>query len=470
VSNHIAPPSEKLTRPQMCAYGLGLISHQFGNVGLASLAMPIFNVEMGLSPALVGGLLMASRFMDAFTDPVMGVISDNTRTRWGRRRPYLAIGSVLCALLYPLIWLANPHWASSTIAIYFFTTSILFFLAHTTLSVPYLSLGFELTNNYEERTRLQAWRSYFNTATMLLIGWFYYFCELPVWGGAVEGARVLGFLVGIAILVFGLVPALFLRENNYAFVQHHKREPFLPAAKQAFSNKPFLLVTGIIMTLGIGTGVSSSLGFYLSVYYLYGGDKVAAAVLMGWGPLVGAAVALISAPLIAAYAKRTDKTTALRECLILSIMGACSTWFLCTPKMPYLSLVATVPLSLGGNAFWILVNSMKADICDWDEMKSGRRREGIYGALGGWMQKCSGSLTYLISGLVLQWSGFNAAAQGAQTDHAIMGIRLGVALIPVLFLVPCLVLLWFYPITRRGAEEMHQSLKERRKTVPAWTP
>ncbi|MEI6491291.1 MAG: MFS transporter [Verrucomicrobiota bacterium] len=455
--------SDKLTRRAMCAYGTGLVSHQFGHVGLGMLAMPIFNVEMGLSPALVGGLLMVARFIDAFTDPVMGAISDNTRTRWGRRRPYLALGAVLSATLYPLIWLAGSQWSPTVLSIYFCTTSIMFYLAHTIYSVPYLSLGFELTNNYDERTRLQAWRSYFNTAVMLLIGWFYFFCQMPVWGGPVQGARVLGFLVGVGILVFGMVPALFLREVNYSFVQHQEREPFLPAAKQAFSNKPFLVVMGIIVTLIIGSQTAGALGFYLNVYYLYGGNKLAAGALLGVGQLVGAGVGFASAPMIAAYAKRTDKITALQACLVIGLIGAVGSWFLFTPSMPYLSLVAMMLLSLGGNAFWILVNSMKADVCDWDEMTSGRRREGLYGALGNWMQKGATSVTYLAAGLVLQWTGFNAAAEGAQTSGAINGMRLGFALIPVVFLVPCLILLRFYPITKSKAKEMQEHLKNCRQ-------
>jgi GPH family glycoside/pentoside/hexuronide:cation symporter len=451
--------SEKLTRRSMCAYGIGLVSHQFGHVGLGMLAMPIFNVEMGLSPALVGGLLMVARCLDAFTDPVMGAISDNTRTRWGRRRPYLALGALLSAFLYPMIWLGSSQWSPMVLAIYFCTTSILFYLAHTVFSVPYLSLGYELTNNYDERTRLQAWRSYFNTAVMLLIGWFYYFCQMPVFGGPVQGARVLGFLVGVGILVFGLVPAIFLREINYSFVQHQEKERFFLVAKQAFSNKPFLILLGIIVTLIIGTQTAGALGFYLNVYHLYGGDKLAAGALIGVGTLVGAGASFASAPMIAAYAKRTDKTTALQACLIMSIIGAISSWFLYTPMMPYLSLVPLVFLSLGGNAFWILVNSMKADVCDWDEMTSGRRREGIYGALGNWMQKSATSVTYFAAGLVLQFTGFNAAVQGAQTPEAINGMRLGFALIPVVFLLPCLWLLKFYPITKAKALEIQEQLR-----------
>ena len=443
----------------MCAYGIGLVSHQFGHVGLGMLAMPIFNVEMGLSPALVGGLLMVARIIDAFTDPVMGAISDNTRTRWGRRRPYLALGALLSALLYPLIWLAGPHWSPTMLSIYFCTTAILFYLAHTIFSVPYLSLGFELTNNYNERTRLQAWRSYFNTAVTLLIGWFYYFCQMPVWGGPVEGARVLGFLVGVGILIFGLVPAIFLREANYSFVQYHRREAFLPAAKQVFKNKPFLVVMGIIVTLIIGTQTAGALGFYLNVYFLYGGNKLAAGALLGVGQLVAAGVGFASAPLIAAYAKRTDKIDALRACLIVSLIGAVGSWFLFKPDMPYLSLVAMMLLSSGGNAFWILVNSMKADVCDWDEMHSGRRREGLYGALGNWMQKGATSVTYFAAGLLLQWTGFNALVEGAQTPEAINGMRLGFALIPVVFLLPCLWLLKFYPITKEKALEVQEQLR-----------
>jgi GPH family glycoside/pentoside/hexuronide:cation symporter len=439
-----------------------LISHQFGHVGLATLAMPIFNVELGVAPAVVGGILMAARLLDAFSDPVMGFISDNTRTRWGRRRPYLALGALLCAILYPLIWMAGDDWSQTAKAWYFGILTLIFFQAHTVFSVPYLSLAFELTNDYTERTRLQAWRAMFNTAALLVIGWFFYFCQLPVWGSAVQGAAVLGWVVGAAILLFGLVPAFFLREVNYAFVQHQKKQSFWKSAREVFRNKPFLILMGIIIALNVGVQTAGSLGFYLNVYYLYDGDKLSAGKLIGISQIVAAIVGFASAPLIAAYARRRDKTVALRDCMLLSLLGAASSWFLFLPSLPYLSLVPLLLLGLGGNAFWILVNSMKADICDWDELSSGERREGLYGALGNWLQKSAISLTYLFAGVLLQMTGFDAALGSEQTEASITGMRLGYAILPVVFLVPCLLMLRRYPINQKVAEDMQATLQTRR--------
>lgn len=460
-----ADKKSRLTRRELCAYGSGLISHQFGHVGLATLAMPIFNIEVGLAPALVGAVLMAARLLDAFSDPLMGFISDNTRSRWGRRRPYLFLGAILCALLYPLIWLPGKDWSPLAAGCYFAVMTLIFFQAHTIYSVPYLSLAFELTDDYSERTRLQAWRSVFNTAVLLLIGWFYYFCQMPVWGGALEGARVLGVLTAIGILVFGLIPFFALREVNYGFVKFQKKQTFLESAKAVFRNKPFLILTTIIITLNIGVQTAGSLGFYLNVYYLYDGDKLAAGALIGVAQFAGAVVGFVSAPLISAYARWRDKSIALRDCMILSLIGALSSWFLYTPSMPYLSIVPVILLGVGGTAFWILVNSMKADICDWDEMTSGERREGVYGAFGNWLQKSATSFTFLFAGLILQWTGFDAAAGGEQSSTTILSLRLGYAALPALFLLPTLWLLTKYPINNKIAKEMRITLESRRLKV-----
>jgi len=229
--------------------------------------------------------------------------------------------------------------------------------------------------------------------------------------------------VGLATLAM----PIFLKERNYTFVSKQAKQPFLPAAKDAFRNKPFLLVVGIIMTLIVGTQTAGALAYYINAYYLYDGNKLAAGALLGVAQLVSAA-----------------------------------SWFLFIPSLPYLSLIPVTLMGLGGNAFWILINSMKADICDWDELKSRKHREGIYGALGNWMQKVATSFTYLISGLILQRTGFDAAAQGHQTSAAILGIRIGYAGLPVLFPLPCLWLLAKYPINQKIAREMQSTLKARR--------
>src|SRR5882724_9208899 len=130
---------------ELCAYGAGIIGYQYPHMGLAQLAMPLFNVGLGLAPTVVGGVLMIGRLWDAATNPLMGAISDNTRTRWGRRRPYLFVGAIACGLIYPLVWLAPRGWSDTALVAYLLASTLLLYTAFAVFSVPYMALGLELS-------------------------------------------------------------------------------------------------------------------------------------------------------------------------------------------------------------------------------------------------------------------------------------------------------------------------------------
>src|SRR2546423_4048716 len=112
---------------ELCAYGAGIIGYQYPHMGLAQLAMPLFNVGLGLAPAVVGAVLMIGRLWDAAINPLMGAISDNTRSRWGRRRPFLFLGALLCGLIYPLVWLAPRGWPDTGLVAYLLASTLLLY-------------------------------------------------------------------------------------------------------------------------------------------------------------------------------------------------------------------------------------------------------------------------------------------------------------------------------------------------------
>mgnify|MGYP001606957988 FL=1 len=155
-------PKDQLKAGELSAYGAGIIGYQYPHMSLAQLAMPLFNVGLGLAPAVVGGILMVGRLWDAAINPLMGVISDNTRTRWGRRRPYLFVGAILTGVIYPLVWLAPRGWSETALVTYLLATTLLLYTAFAVYSVPYMALGLELSPDYNDRTRVQVWRTLVN--------------------------------------------------------------------------------------------------------------------------------------------------------------------------------------------------------------------------------------------------------------------------------------------------------------------
>lgn len=460
-----SPAVEKLRPRALSAYGLGIIAYQYPHTGLGLLVMPLFNVELGLPPAIVGAILMICRIWDAITNPLMGVISDNTRSRWGRRRPYLVIGAILCGLAYPLVWFAPRHASHFALGSHLLVSTLLLFTFFAIYSVPYMALGLELSPDYHERTRVQVWRTYFGLIPILTTGWFYWFCQRPIFGNTLMGARWLGVIVGAVILLTGVAPGLFARERYYRLSANREREPWFDQLRAAFTNRPFILMMGIIASLTIGWQTTDALGFYVLTYHVFGGNTVAAGRLMGISITVVTLSSLIAIPLVRKIESRWGKTRALRVCLWCNLAAAGSKWFLATPAHPYLWLIIGTLSNFCSLGFWILVNSMKADICDHDELHSGRRREGTFGAIGNLLQKATGSLTYLLGGIILQWAGYDAALGRLQHPESILWIRVAFSLGPVLFLTLCLVLLDFYPLDVATMTGIRRQLEQRRATV-----
>ena len=455
---------DRLSARELCAYGTGIVAYQYPHYGLAQLAMPLFNVTLGVAPAQVGAVLMLGRIWDAALNPLVGTWSDNTRSRWGRRRPWLVAGAVLSGLAYPLVWLAPRGWSGDALSLWLLGSCLLLYTAFAAFSVPYMALGLELTPDTRERTRVQAWRTYFNLIPIFTAGWFYWFCQRPIFGDALTGARWLGLIVGLAILGTGVIPGLLLRERYYRVAASAGREPFWPAAFAALRNRPFLLVMGIIVTLSIGQQTTEALGFYVFAYHIYGGDTMAAARLVGVSAVVTMLSAFVAIPVVRAGERRWGKLGALRGCLWAYLAIALAKWWLATPQFPWLSLLIGVFSQFGTLGFWMIVNSMKADVCDDDELASGRRREGIYGSLGNLLSKVASSSVFLLAGLVLQLIGFDAV-RGVQDPTTIVWLRVVYSGGPIFFLVLCLLMLDRYPLDERAMDVTRRTLEQRRSAV-----
>jgi GPH family glycoside/pentoside/hexuronide:cation symporter len=459
----VAPPSkEELERRELAAYGAGIIGYQYPHMGLAQLAMPLFNVGLGLAPAVVGGVLMIGRLWDAAVNPLMGAISDNTRSRWGRRRPYLLVGAILTGLIYPLVWLAPRGWSDTAYIAYLLVTTLLLYTAFAVYSVPYMALGLELSPDYNDRTRVQVWRTYFNLVPLFSIGWFYWFCQRPFFGDVVTGARWLGWVVGGAIAFTGVMPALFLRERYYKVAAATKKEPLWHSVRSTLGNRPFVILMSVTLLLTLGQSTAETLSFYVLTYHVFGGDTFAVSSFMGVNTIVYVVSAFAAIPIVRAAVVRLGKRRALSLCLWINLSVDLFKWVLASPTHPWLWMLINPFSQFGNLGFWILINSMKADICDWDELETGRRREGMFGAVSNLLLKGSAAVTYLLGGLVLQAVGFDAARGGAQTPDSLFWMRVFFSLGPVACLAPAIWLLKRYTLGADVVQATRLELERRR--------
>lgn len=458
-----ASPGDAVPLRRRIGWGVGGLADNFIMNALGVLVMPIYNIALGMDPVKLGIALFIPRFVDAITDPLMGNISDNTRTRWGRRRPYIVLGAVLSAALLPLLWM--PPWRTDGgMFWYFLVVATVYALTYTIFVVPYTALGYELTSDYDERTRVLAWRMYIGLIGSLTVPWLYKLCLLPIFGGdAVLGARWVSVLLAAIIIVTGVLPALTCRESEET--QRQEQVGFLDAVRYTLANRPFLILLGAYVVVICGLFTSGTLGLYVNIYYVCRGDKSFAATIGGIAGTITALTSYVSLPLVTWISTRWGKRHAMMAGLAFAVAGISSLWLTMTPAMPYLQLLSSFVIGLGLQGCWLMVSSMVADICDEDELRTGLRREGMYGAVTGFALKVSLALTALSGGLALKLSGYDAAtaeASGAVAPEIVVRLKLLFIGLQVAALLVAMVVFRFYPITRARAEQTRRALDARR--------
>lgn len=449
--------NEKLPVKTKSTWALGSIADVYMSNALNYLAFPIYNMGLGVDPRLLGWALGLPRIWDAISDPLMGNISDNTRSRWGRRRPYIFVGAILCAIIFALIWSPPTEWSPTHIGYYFIGMAFLYYTAYTVFMVPWGALGLELTKNYNERTNVQAYRTVFQALGGLGLGAMWWLSQRWGNGNDIEGVRYVGLVFGALILVCGIIPAFFCRED--LAIEEQDKIKFWPAIKATFSNKIFLLLISITICVMLGIFMVNSFSLYINTYYVFGGDKEGVAKLNMYANFAfqGAGIALV--PLITYLSRKIGKKTTLIGGLLMVVVAYGSSWFLYTPKNPWLQIISLALAAPGLSCMWTLASSMLADICDLDELKTGRRREGMFGASYSWACKAGISLTMILSGYMLQWSGFDAAVE-SQPESVITNMRILYMVVPMFFVGLAAFLLIFYPLSEDKINEIQKQLKD----------
>lgn len=450
---------------QKIAIGLGEVP-TLGRQSIEQLALPIYHLTLGVSPVLVTAALALARFLDAFTDPLAGSISDNTRSRWGRRKPYLLVSSIVCGLTIPLVWLVPSGWGELACFWYFLTTLLVYYTAYSFFNVPLVALAIEATPDYHERTRVAAYKSFFTYAMGMASAWLFAFTQLKTFGGTMHGARVTGLAVGLLVLLVGLVPVLAVREGYRELALRNKRLPFLAGMRETFCNRSFLVLCLLATGNKMSASVIQTLGIYILIYHVYHGDVKAAAVLAGLWGTVYQATTIVTIPVVTWMATHWGKIPALRVCLWALGAGVASTWFTYRPGLPYLALVTAVIIGPGQTAFYAIMRSLMGDICDEDELRTGLRREGMYASMEAWVEKAMWSLALVLTGLVLTGVGFDRD-RGPQAADTVLSMRLAFMVIPTLGVSLALAALRHFPLTEARCLATRRELERRRGTPHA---
>ena len=272
----------------MAAYGSGgIIPIALYNATGILIGM-MGNISLGLSAFWLGFILIIPRLWEAFSDPIIGHMSDNTRTRFGRRRPYLLLGGILVAVFFVLIWWIPKGdmvrlWFPSDTGFqafqlaYILITIILFFTAVNIFEIPHGALGMELTTDYHERTRLFSAKSFVGNIFAICTPWMIKLASMDIFSGVggteADGMRYLSIIVALIVIPLTIWMFVTLREPGFIKVAKQKKTPFWQDMKVAGTNKNFIMLTLTVFTLAMGFNFVQLLGSYIPVFYVFGGDK-----------------------------------------------------------------------------------------------------------------------------------------------------------------------------------------------------
>lgn len=421
---HKTAAEDRVPWGQLIAYGMGgLIPIALFNIAGQLMGL-LGNISLGLSAVMLGAIMFVPRLWDAFSDPVVGHLSDNTRTRWGRRRPYILIGGIAVALSFVAMWwIPRGEWIRdvfpSAVAydwfqlLFILAGLLVFFTACTVFEIPHGALGMEMSTDYHERTRLFSAKSFLGNLFAMGTPALYLLAGLTVFSGPggnhIDGMRYVSMLIAVILVPMTIWWFFALKEPGFAAAKEQQKSSFWPDLWTTAENKTFLNLTLIIFTLGMGFNFVSNLGNYIVIFYLYGGDTTsnAAGWLMFVNGLVWAITGLVAVFPLNWLSRRIGKNKTLLASILLMCAAQFSKVVCYDPQLPYLMLVPTILLSAGMLMFFTLGASMVGDVCDEDELNTGARSEGTYYSVFWWFIKLGTAIAILVAGLLLVFTQFD---------------------------------------------------------------
>ena len=462
------PPGERIPYKEKAAYGFGNIATALSELD-RSLLGPIFVLQLGLAPSLMSTLGLIYRLWDAITDALVGWMSDNFRSRWGRRKPFLLAGTFLMALWAPVIYFLDPSWPKEILIAWMIGCMLVMFLVNTIFNIPYQCLLLEMTPNSVERTNVTVWRSYIGQIGIFFGAWIWALVSLPVFGtlengqpDIVNGARWVMSGVGVLIIIVGLMPVLFVRERFAHVSQKQPKHSLWKNMQMTFTNRIFVLFIAITVLYSLGNNIDSTLNFFTIVYHACSGDNALAAQINGYRGTAAIITTLLTLPLFRWYARRYGKHSTIVLTLGLLIFSNLSTLVLYTPSYPYLAIIPGILTSPAIAGIWVILPSLTGDVVDYDELQTGERREGAFVSIFSWVLKLAWAVATFFAGFIVEWAGYHPDLRDAMPAEAIQNYRYLNAFVPLIFLVPGLILAARFPLTAEVIEANRRTLEERR--------
>jgi len=460
--HHRTNPEDRLPIRDKAGYSSGGMAYTLMGNAIGNLGNVVLNIGMGMNPFLVGLLLALPRALDALLDPLIGTWSDNFRSRWGRRKPFMVSGAVGAGVFFVVLWWIPMGGSEMGKFWYFLFFSTVFYLFMSLFAVPWGAIGLSLTADYHERTRLMATNAFTSAVAAILLSWLYALIKLPCFPDTITGTRWVSAGLSGLMTGFAMLSVCLCREKQTAGQANQAAEPVWPQIRAVLSNRAFLILGGAVFFMCLGIFSISSLPTYLAIYFIHGGNESAASILSGWGGTVWQVGSLFFVPLISLVATRVGKRHTLSLALVAALSGNLIKWFCYTPAQPLLFLLPPLLIAFGFSALWTLTASMLADVCDLHELNTGNRNEGALNAMYAWVMKVGSTLAFALSGILLNLTGFDQALGSSQSSATILSMRLMDIGVPAFAVLAAIGLTWLYPISEDRAYQIREELERRR--------
>ncbi len=464
-------PAPRLPARVRLAYGAGELGPAMAGSTMVFFQLVFLTNVAGLGAGYAGSVLLIGKLWDAFNDPLIGWLSDRTRSRWGRRLPWMALSAVPFALFFVLLWIVPGFVGGENqlaLFAYYTVVAVLYNTCYTALALPHSSLTAELSSDYDERSRITGYRMAFSLGGSvggLLVAQIVF----GLLADANPTTQYLVFALAIAVISLSAVAACVAGISRWVVAADQNRvaralpEPALSAGEQfrvIFANRPFLIVCGIYLFSWL------AMQFTAAVLPLY------VVSVMGLPtsrfPLLALAVqgtALLLIPFWGWVSIRIGKKPVYFIGMLFWLAAQAGLVFLPIGSEAILFAMG-IAAGVGISVCYLVPNAMLPDTIEYDELRTGRRREGVYYGFFVFMQKLALALGTFILGQALAFSGYLSSGPGqpvpVQPDSALTAIRIAIGPLPAAALLVGILLTWLYPITKTRHAETLAELARRR--------
>ena len=459
---------------QKIAFGFGMLANQMFPA-VIGIFIVVLVQSLGFPGWMWGFVMIFPRLFDAITDPIMGFISDNTKSKWGRRRQYVFLGAIIMGFSFIVMWQLHKESTIDYNFTYFLLWSLLFYVGLTIFSVPYVAMGYEMSDDFHERTNIMAVAQFIGQWAWVIAPWFWVIMDDQNFFESSEIAvRELAIWVGLVCMTFAMIPAIFIKGKS-TLNEDYDSITFKNIIKsfytifvinfgQAFKIKAFRKLCIATFLIFNAFNTVAAFTYFIIVFFLFNGVTGPDGAWW-WPTLFGSVGALVTTflviPAVTILSNKVGKKKAFIVSQSVSIIGYIMLWFLFIPGKPHMFLLALPFFSFGIGGLFTLMMSMTADVIDLDELNTGKRREGVFGAIYWWMVKFGFGIAGGLSGVILSVIGWESGG-ATQTEEALYGLRLFFSGLPILGTLLAIYVMRDYEITEEKAKEISAELAARK--------